>query len=85
MCRTLPFRGPTGGDVDKENATSNQKILALALAGGTLVGYGDDENQMHSPEGFTHANWWRANSSAGAMKVLEARALFSQNQRRRLR
>ena len=44
------------GDVDKENATSNQEILAPALADGTLVGYGDGENQVHSAEGFTHAN-----------------------------
>jgi hypothetical protein len=59
------------GDVDKDNATGNQKLLAPALAGGTLVGYGDDENQVHSAEGFTHDNWWQANSIAGLMKVLE--------------
>lgn len=58
-------------DVDKDNATGNQKILALALADGTLVGSGDDENQVHSAEGFTHDNWWQANSIAGLMKVLE--------------
>jgi hypothetical protein len=63
----------------------NQKVLAPALVDGILVGYGDDENQMYSPEGCSHANWWRANSLAGAMKVLEARALLRQNQRRRLR
>jgi hypothetical protein len=59
------------GDVDKDNATGNQKILAPALADGTLVGYGDDENLLHSAEGFTHDNWWQANSWAGVMKVLE--------------
>ncbi len=32
-------------EVDKDNATGYQKILAPALADGTLVGYGDDENQ----------------------------------------
>jgi hypothetical protein len=57
-------------DVDKDNATSNQKILAPALADGALVGYGDDEEQ--SAEGFTHEIWWQANSIAGLMKVLEA-------------
>jgi len=60
------------GDVDKDNATGNQKILAPSLADGTLVGYGDDENQVHSAEGFTSDNWWQANSIAGLMKVLEA-------------
>jgi hypothetical protein len=59
-------------DVDKDNATGNQKILAPALADGALVGYGDDENQVHSAEGLTHDNWWQANSIAGWMKVLEA-------------
>jgi hypothetical protein len=59
------------GDVDKDNATGNQKILAPALADGTLVGYGDEENLLHSAEGFTHDNWWQANSWAGLMKVLE--------------
>jgi hypothetical protein len=59
-------------DVDKDTATGNQKILAAALADGTLVGYGDTENQVHSVEGFTHNNWWQANSIAGLMKVLGA-------------
>lgn len=59
------------GDVDDDNAAGSQKILAPALADGTLVGYGDVENLMHSPEGFTHANWWQANSWAGVMKVAE--------------
>jgi hypothetical protein len=60
-------------EVDKDNATGNQKLLAPALADGTLVGYGDDANQVHySAEGFTHNNWWQANSVAGLMKVLEA-------------
>ena len=59
-------------DVDKDNAASNQKILAPAFADGTLVGYGDDETRVHSAEGFTHDNWWQANSIAGLMKVLEA-------------
>ena len=59
------------GDVDKDNAAGNQKILAPALADGTLVGYGDDENLLHFAEGFTHNNWWQANSWAGVMKVVE--------------
>jgi hypothetical protein len=37
----------------------------------TLVGYGDAENLMHSAEGFTHANGWQGNSSAGVMKVAD--------------
>jgi hypothetical protein len=59
-------------ELDKNNAAGNQKILAPALADGTLVAYGDDENQVHSAESFTHYNWWQANSIAGLMKVLDA-------------
>jgi hypothetical protein len=60
------------GDVAKDNATANQKVLAPALADGTLVGYGDDENMVNPGEGFTHGNWWLANSSPGVLKVLDA-------------
>lgn len=61
-----------GGDVDRDNATSNQKDLASALADGTLVGYGDDENLVRSREAYTHSNWWLADSTAGVLKVLDA-------------
>ena len=60
------------GDVDKDNAGSNQKILAPALADGTLLGYGDDESLVHTAEGPTHDNWWQARSVAALMKVLDA-------------
>jgi hypothetical protein len=60
------------GDVDKDNATSNQKALAPALADGTLVGYGDNENLVRSRGAFTHSSWWLANSTAGVLKVLDA-------------
>src|SRR5258708_22455515 len=60
------------GDVDKDNATSNQKALAPALADGTLVGYGDNENVVRSRRPLTHSNWWLADSTAAAMSVLDA-------------
>ena len=66
------FPRASWGDVDKDNAEGNQKILAPALADGTIVGYGDDENLVHFAERFTHANWWQAHSRAGVMKVVEA-------------
>jgi len=59
------------GDVAKENAQSN-KTLAAALADGTIVGYGDDENLVHTADGYTHDNWWQATSMAGVLKVLES-------------
>ena len=58
-------------DLDKEGAVGSQKIFGAALADGTVVGYGDDENQVHSAEGFTHARWLQAKSFADLMKVIE--------------
>jgi hypothetical protein len=58
-------------DVDKDNAQSNQKVLGPALSDGTLLGYGDDENFVHTAEGPTHDNWFQATSMAGLMKVLD--------------
>lgn len=66
------FPGTHWADADKKHATDNQKILAQALAEGTLLGFGDDENLVHSVDGFTHKTWWQSNSLAGLMKVLEA-------------
>ena len=60
------------GDVDKDNAGSNQKILSPALGDGTLLGYGDDESIVHTADGATHDNWWQASSMAGLLKVLDA-------------
>jgi hypothetical protein len=38
------------GNVDKDNATGNQKILAPALADGTIVEYEIDRESVHSTE-----------------------------------
>ena len=58
-------------DMDKENASSNQKILAPALADGTLLGYGDDETLVHTAEGPTQDGWFQARSMEALMKVLD--------------
>jgi hypothetical protein len=58
--------------VDKDSAAGSQKVLAPALADGTVLGYGDGENLVNPGEGFTYDNWWQANSWAGVTKVLEA-------------
>ncbi len=50
---------------------SNKTILDKALADGTIVGYGNDENLVHQPDGETHDSWWAAMSMAGLIKVLD--------------
>jgi len=65
------FPGAHWADVDKDNAITSQKILAPALADGTLVGYGEDEEHVHSGEAFTHARWLQAKSLASLMKLAQ--------------
>lgn len=57
-------------EMDKANAES-AKILDKAIADGTLVGYGDDENLVHTVEGETHDGFWSAMSIAGLLKTLD--------------
>jgi hypothetical protein len=58
------------GEMEKSYAT-DQKILDKAMASGTIVGYGNDENLVHQADAETHDNWWSAMSMAGLIHVLE--------------
>jgi hypothetical protein len=58
------------GAMEKDNE-SNKAILDKAVADGTLVGYGNDENLVHQADGETHDSWWAAMSMAGLIKVLD--------------
>jgi hypothetical protein len=51
--------------------TDDQKILQDAMAGGTLVSYGDDTNLVHQPDQPTHDDWFKSMSMAGLMNVLD--------------
>ncbi len=57
-------------DMEKSAAARNA-VMEKAIADGTLVGYGDDLNLVHTPEGETHDTWWSSKSMAGLMKVLD--------------
>jgi hypothetical protein len=57
-------------DMEKASAAT-QSILEKALADGTLVAYGRDENLVHEAEGSTHDAWWSAMSMAGLFNVLD--------------
>lgn len=58
------------GAMDKANA-DDRKILDKAMAGGTIVAYGDDTTLVHQADGNTHDEWWSAMSMAGVLNVLE--------------
>ena len=53
------------GEMGKAGS-ANDEILKKALADGTLVAYGNDEEMIHQPDGSTHDSWWSATSMAGA-------------------
>ena len=57
-------------DMAKADA-ADQAILDKAVASGTLVGYGNDVNLVHQPDGPTHDEWWSAMSMAGLLNVLD--------------
>ena len=58
------------GEMAKADA-ADQKILDKAVASGTIVGYGNDENLIHQADGPTHDGWWSAMSMAAVLNVLD--------------
>jgi hypothetical protein len=58
------------GEMGKAGA-ANQKILEKAIADGSIVAYGDDEELIHQADGSTHDSWWSAMSMAGVLNVLD--------------
>jgi len=57
-------------DMQKSVATRSA-VMSKAVADGTIVGYGDDLNLVHTPDNETHDTWWSAMSMAGVVKVLD--------------
>jgi len=58
------------GEMAKADA-ADQSTLEKALSNGTLVGFGNDVNLVHQPDGYTHDEWWSSMSMAGLMNVLD--------------
>ena len=58
------------GELEKSTGATDG-MMQKALAGGTIVAYGDDENLIHGGDGSTHDNWWSAMSIAGLINVLD--------------
>jgi hypothetical protein len=55
----------------EKSVAADQKTLEQALASGTLVGFGNDRNLVHQPDGFTHDDWWSSMSLAGVLNLLD--------------
>lgn len=41
------------------------------MSDGTIVGYGSDENRVHTADGETHDDWWSSMSEAGVFNMLD--------------
>lgn len=58
------------GEMEKA-AANDQKILDKAVGSGSIMGYGNDVNLVHTPDGATHDDWWSSMSMAGLLGVLD--------------
>lgn len=58
------------GDMAKADA-ADLPTMSKALGDGTIVGFGNDVNLVHQPDGSTHDEWWSAMSMAGLMNILD--------------
>ncbi len=47
-------------------------VFERLVADGTLVAWGFDAAEVHTEDGYTHANWFVSNTQAGIMKTSEA-------------
>src|SRR5579862_5621141 len=54
-----------------KQAASDAKFAQKAVADGGIVGYGDDTNLIHQPDGFTHDSWFSSMSEAGLLNLLD--------------
>ncbi len=50
---------------------ADKATLDQAMSSGAIVGYGNDVNLVHQPDGFTHDEWWSSMSMAGVLNVLD--------------
>jgi hypothetical protein len=55
----------------EKSAAADQSALQKALADGAIIGYGNDTNLVHQPDGATHDDWWSSMSIAGLLNVLD--------------
>lgn len=57
---------------EMKNETAGEKeIMDKAMADGTLLGWGYDQNLVHTADGWTHDDWFSSSSMGGLMKVLK--------------
>lgn len=58
------------GAMQKSDA-DDVPTLDKGMADGTIIGYGFDENRVHTANGETHDDWWSSMSEAGVFNMLD--------------
>ncbi|HEV2323375.1 MAG TPA: hypothetical protein VGS10_05450 [Terracidiphilus sp.] len=58
------------GEMKNETA-AEKEIMDKAMADGTLLGWGYDQNLVHTANGWTHDDWFSSSSMGGLMTVLK--------------
>ena len=58
-------------DFEKAQEQRNS-VFERLVADGTLVAWGSGAAEVHTEDGYTHANWFVSNTQAGITKTLEA-------------
>lgn len=58
-------------DEMKNEVSSEKEMMDKAMANGTLVGYGNDQNLVHTADGWSHDDWFSSMSIGGLMTVLK--------------
>lgn len=46
-------------------------LMQKLVSDGTIIDWGDEAARVHTPEGYTHADWFTATSRADLLKALE--------------
>jgi hypothetical protein len=54
---------------DTEKTTD--PVFERFMGDGTILGWGNFENIVHTPDGMTHGSWWSSTSLAGITRVLD--------------
>lgn len=55
---------------EKQEKTDDA-LLQKLVSDGTIIAFGDEVIRVHTPEGYTHADWFTATSRANLLKALE--------------
>src|SRR5580700_1289127 len=54
-----------------KQTAAEEKMMEKAVADGSIVGYGSDQNLIHQPDGATHDTWFSSMSMAGLLNQLD--------------